>query len=259
MFIFFLSQQSVMEVALKVLLLDYTPNLEQLIASAAKLCYSDASIPNLLQKMTPERAKKLIDDLMDLRHESPLEHAKYTFGIEGFSRATTHQLVRHRLASFSQQSQRYVSEKRDEGTFGYVCPPTVKKLGKEKDFSEVMQYLQNKYSEYVAAGIPPEDARYVLPNAAESKMMFTANVRELFHIFNLRLCNRAQWEFRNLAEEMYNLVYPTAPTIWAYAGPNCVSKGYCTEGKFSCRKAKEMQEKYAKIKKELENAKTKQG
>ena len=234
---------------MKVNLLTHTPNPEALIASAARLCYSSASIDELMLKTTDaESTKKYIDMLMSLGHESPIEHVSFTFGIEGISRACSHQLVRHRIASYSQKSQRYVNE----AQFEYVIPESIKRNPVAKDIYEsTMESLQTRYDEirgwliddYVgrlgmdkeaATKKANEDARMVLPNACCTSIVVTMNIRSLFNFFKHRCCNRAQWEIRDVAFEMWRLCMMVAPNIFKYAGPDCVTKGKCSEGKMSC-------------------------
>lgn len=216
----------------KVILLEHTPEPERLVAAAARLCYSPKGAAELLEDFTPEKVEGFVRKLVSLGHESPMEHVCFTFGIEGISRACSHQLVRHRIgASYSQKSQRYVREKQ----FDYVLPPTIEAspelTGKFKD---TMAHLQGVYEELLAAGIPAEDARFVLPNAASTSLVLTMNVRSLWHFFELRCCQRAQWEIRNLAYEMRRLVREVAPLLFAKAGPTCESLGLCFEGSMSC-------------------------
>lgn len=216
----------------KVILLEHTPEPERLVAAAARLCYSPKGAAELLEDFTPEKVEGFVRKLVSLGHESPMEHVCFTFGIEGISRACSHQLVRHRIgASYSQKSQRYVREKQ----FDYVLPPTIEAspelTGK---FKATMARLQGVYEELLAAGIPAEDARFVLPNAASTSLVLTMNVRSLWHFFELRCCQRAQWEIRNLAYEMRRLVRGVAPLLFAKAGPTCESLGLCFEGSMSC-------------------------
>jgi thymidylate synthase (FAD) len=179
--------------------------------------------------------KRLIAKVLELGHFSVLEHASFTFAIEGISRACSHQLVRHRIASFSQQSQRYV--KMTE--FEFPLPPSIEQNETlVKQFHQAMSEAQKYYSAFIDAGIPAEDARYVLPNATETKLIMTANARSLLNFFELRLCTRAQWEIRNLAQLMLQEVRRVAPNIFSTAGPTCESKGYCSEGTMGCGKAK---------------------
>ena len=249
-------------------LLAHTPEPEKLVAAAAKLCYANSSIDDLLNNLTEDKVNSFISKLASIGHESPFEHISFTFGIEGISRACSHQLVRHRIASYSQQSQRYV--KMDN--FEYVTPPSIsadKSLNQA--YSDIMHTLANQYealqsvladkvtkdliesgmdekkARQAAEKIANEDARFILPNACTTKIVVTMNARTLFNFFAHRCCNRAQWEIRAVAEEMYKLVYAVAPKIFANAGPNCVLTGKCPEGSMTCGKMNEMKEKYQEI------------
>jgi thymidylate synthase, flavin-dependent len=242
--------------ALKVKLVEHTPNPEKVIAAAAKLCYSAVGIEELEKKLDDEGAKKFLNMLMSYGHESPIEHISFTFAIEGVSRSLSHQLVRHRIASYSQQSQRYVKLKQ----FEYIVPPEIDKdADARKIFINAMENSQEAYDQladilkekHIKDGIEPisaekraiEDARYVFPNACETKVIFTMNARSLMNFFKHRCCNRAQWEIRNLADEMLRLVKKTAPILFQYAGPSCVD-GICPEGKMTCGKVEEVRKKY---------------
>ncbi|MBF0319015.1 MAG: FAD-dependent thymidylate synthase, partial [Nitrospirae bacterium] len=226
---------------------------EELVAMAAKLCYSPSDIEALKKKITKKDQKGFIQKLMDMGHLSPIEHSSFTFAIEGISRACSHQLVRHRLASYSQQSQRYVSMQtgKDE-TLDYIIPPSIdsdKELKKIfRDFMKEAQAAYTKISKRLAelgyAGeAGNQDARFVLPNACETKIIVTMNARELLHFFRQRCCNRAQWEIHALADEMLRLVKPASPTIFSIAGPGCVT-GPCAEGEMACGNIKEVRSKY---------------
>ncbi|EJP6474125.1 FAD-dependent thymidylate synthase [Clostridium botulinum] len=242
---------------MKVKLLEYTPNAEKLVASAAKLCYSSSGIEELQNNLDKEKVDKFLNMLMSYGHESPIEHVSFTFGIEGVSRSLTHQLVRHRIGSYSQQSQRYV--RLDQ--FEYVTPPSIEKDEyAKKIYIETMKNCQKSYDEitsilkekYINDGLRAidaekkaiEDARYVFPNACVSKIIVTMNARSLINFFRHRCCNRAQWEIRELAEIMLFKVKEVAPTLFKYCGPGCVN-GPCPEGKMSCGKIKEVREKYS--------------
>jgi len=216
---------------MKVILLSYTPNPDQLVAAAARLCYSPVGADQLQETMTPKQVKKLVDDLLEMGHESPIEHVNFTFAIEGVSRALSHQLVRHRIASYSQQSQRYVSEK----AFDYIIPPSIANQPEaEEVFLRQMQIIQDSYNQMLAWGIPKEDARYLLPNACETKLVMTMNARSLYNFFTKRLCMRAQWEIRQMAELMRNELLQVSPLLFSRTGPVCEREGYCPEGKMSC-------------------------
>jgi len=220
-------------------LLSYTPEPEKVVALAARLCYSPSSIPELQQKLNSSDIESFLDKIMSLGHHSVLEHATFTFGIEGISRVTSHQLVRHRIASFSQQSQRYVSHK-DE--FTSIMPDTIAdNIEARQIFAFMSETVHKAYAQLVDMGIPPEDARYILPNATETKLVMSMNARELLHFFALRCCQRAQWEIREMAVEMLRLVKKVAPAIFRAAGPGCVN-GACPEGAFCCGQTSEVRE-----------------
>lgn len=229
---------------MKVVLLKHIPNPEDAVVLAARLCYSPASIEDLVGEFEASKKKKFIQKIISLGHYSVLEHANFTFGLEGISRTTSHQLVRHRIASYSQQSQRYVQEK---GQFEYVVPPSISEnTDLAETFEETMFKLQKLYGNFVQAGIPVEDARYVLPNAAKTKLIVTMNARELRHFFRLRCCNRAQWEIKDLATEMLTLVKKVAPNIFKDAGPECLVSS-CPEGKMTCGRIDKVREKFRAI------------
>lgn len=216
---------------MKVRLLRYTPDPERAVALAGRLCYSPVGVDDLDEKMDQEAVRKLVKKLSDLGHMSTFEHASFTFAVEGVSRVLTHQLVRHRIASYSQQSQRYVAERE----FEHIVPLSVEKnpLAKER-FLSLMDEIKDVYNELCDMGIDKEDARYVLPNAAETKIVITMNARSLHNFFELRCCMRAQWEIRLLAEQMLKLVKDVAPILFAKAGPTCVSSRTCGEGDMTC-------------------------
>ena len=217
-----------------VTLITHTPEPEKVIASAAKLCYSSSDIESLMNGLTTEKVETFIKKLIDLGHQSPLEHCTFTFGIEGVSRALSHQLVRHRIASYSQKSQRYVNE----SGFEYVTPPSIKEDDEQSYwYHEYMKATNEYYNDLVSAGIPAEDARFVLPNACETKLIMTMNIRSLLHFFDERCCNRAQWEIRQMADMMLDICKEVAPNVFAKAGASCV-RGKCKEGKMSCGKPK---------------------
>ena len=216
---------------MQVELLYHTPDPERAVATAARLCYAPVGASELMESLSEERIRKVLKTILTSGHLSTLEHASYTFAIDGVSRALTHQLVRHRLASFNQQSQRYV--KFADG-LDVVKPASIADNEEaSRLFDEMVEKTVEAYQAFLEAGVPAEDARYILPNAAESKIVVTMNIRELLHFFSLRCCNRAQWEIRELAWKMLELARPTAPYIFADAGPGCV-RGACPEGKMTC-------------------------
>lgn len=213
-------------------LINHTPDPERAIAVAARLCYAPVGAAELMEEMPQDAVDRVLRTIMESGHFSTLEHASYTFAIDGVSRAMTHQLVRHRLASFNQQSQRYVSYT-DEPVF--VVPATVGEAGDEASrvFDEALKVAFDAYGRLMELGVPAEDARYLLPNAMETKIVVTMNIRELLHFFELRCCRRAQWEIRAVADRMLELVTPTAPFVFRAAGASC-RRGPCREGKMTC-------------------------
>lgn len=236
------------EVKLNVVLLRHTPNPEELVAQSAKLCYSAASINELQEQIESKDQTGFIEKLVGMKHLSPLEHISFTFGVEGISRACSHQLVRHRVGcSFSQQSQRYVSFENNEGVFSYIIPESIKKAGMDYDFAQKMEEIQNYYNNLVKHhNVPPEDARFILPNACETKIVVTMNARELLHFFQTRCCHKSQWEIRAMAIEMLKLAKQVAPTVFKNSGPSCVNDK-CHEGKMSCGKMEEVRERFISL------------
>ena len=224
---------------MKVTLLTNTPEPEKIVAAAARCCYSNDDPDKLLDEMTDEKAAKFLQKLNDLGHQSPLEHVSFTFAVSGVSRALLAQITRHRLASFSVRSQRYCGFEDSD----FVKPPSIANAGVEDIFNEALEQCKKNYDKLIDAGIAKEDARMVLPNAAVTSMVVTMNARELLHFFSLRCCTRAQWEIRNLANEMVKLVKKVAPNLFAKAGAACVQLGYCPEGKFSCGRAPSLNQK----------------
>ena len=221
---------------MKVELIAYTPNPDDVCARGAGTCVN-RGIPAEGRETALRRA-------LESGHESVAEHAVFTFAVEGISRACSHQLVRHRLASYSMASQRYVNME----DFDYVMPETIEEgevsftkvvrgetVEASEDFAhefrEYMSYAQSLYSDMVKAGIPEEDARYVLPNACATNIMITMNGRELRHMAEERMCSRAQWEIRELVSEMVRLAKEKAPVLFEDAGPKCIRLGYCPEAK----------------------------
>ncbi len=217
-------------VSLNVKLLSHTVEPELTIALGGKLCYSKSGIEHLREE-TMGKQEKFIDKLLSFGHLSPIEHASFTFGAEGVSRALLAQITRHRIASFSVQSQRYVEQE----NLTYIVPPSIIDMGSDavEEFSSQMEMIHDCYSKWLKRGIPAEDARFVLPNAAETRMIFTMNARELLHFFELRCCTRAQWEIRRLAWCMLGMARREAPAIFAGGGAAC-AVGACSEGSMSC-------------------------
>lgn len=215
---------------MNVKLLEHTPDPERTIAAAARLCYAPVGADQLFDEMSDTEIKKLLTILLKAGHMSAIEHAVFTFAIDGISRACSHQLVRHRVASYNQQSQRYVTY----DSLEFITPPTVAETkGAAEAFHKGNRASLALYKELLDSGVPAEDARYVLPNAAETKIVVTMNARELLHFFTLRCCNRAQWEIRSLGLAMLDVVKEKAATVFAAAGPACV-RGACPEGSMTC-------------------------
>ena len=214
---------------MKVTLLANTPDPEKIVAAAARLCYSNKEVSEIMDNFTDEKIEKFINKLISLGHESPLEHVTFTFGIEGISRACSHQLVRHRIASYSQKSQRYVKE----DNFDYVTPPAIKESVDIGYYDYMMYTIGEFYKDLLAMGLEPEDARMILPNACTTSIIVTMNVRSLLNFFKHRDCKRAQWEIRALAQEMMKICKEVAPRLFAHAGAACRS-GKCSEGSMSC-------------------------
>lgn len=233
-------------------LVKHTPEPVKAVAIAARLCYAEDTTE--LLDMSTDEADKLVTRLRRMGHLSPFEHASFTFYIEGVSRAMTHQLVRHRLASYSQRSQRYVRH----GDFDYIVPPQLEGCTVETDqgpvdaveyFRQTMALIGRRYEKLVAAlgdrgETSNEDARYVLPNACETKIVVTMNARELLHFFQERLCLRAQWEIRSVAETMLDKLKELCPVIFAGMGPKCIDRGSCPEGKMTCGQLAEVRARY---------------
>ena len=256
---------------LKVELISYTEAPEKLIACAAKLCYSSTGAVKIKEGLTEEKASNFVNMLAEIGHESPIEHVTFTFAIEGVSRSLLAQLTRHRIASYSVQSQRYVKS----SNFEFILPPEISKIEEAKEeflcamqedmrhYERLTQILKQKHkeslmcrgkdeqmAERLAEKMAIEDARYVLPNACETKLICTFNARSLLNFFAHRCCNRAQWEIRELATEMLRLVSKVAPNIFKKAGPSCIN-GRCPEGKMSCGEQDKVKKYFAEVKGDL--------
>ena len=228
-----------MNAQLRVTLLQYTPDPDRSVAIAGRLCYAPVSAADLKQGMSDDEVGALVRILVRSGHHSALEHASFSFAVDGVSRACTHQLVRHRLASYNQQSQRYV---RFGGEDSFVVPPQIAADPEAQQvFVAAMQQARLAYDKLVELGLADgrtkesvqEDARFVLPNAAETKIVVTMNARELRHFFKVRCCRRAQWEINALAWQMRVMVHQISPHLFAQSGPPCLY-GQCREGKMTC-------------------------
>ena len=232
--------------SLKVELLSHTPHPDEVVATGARMCYSSAGVEDLIRGVAEKDQSKYLQRIVDMGHLSPIEHASFTFAVEGVSRALLAQITRHRIASFSVQSQRYVSQANQTGSFPYILPPSIEALGPEAvaEYDRQMETMQQWYNQWQAklgakGEKSNEDARFVLPNACETRMVITMNARELMHFFSLRCCNRAQWEIRALAWEMLRLAEKAAPTLFKNSGPGCI-RGKCPEGKMRCGQAEQV-------------------
>ena len=207
-------------------MLAHTPNPARLAAVAARLCYSRLKPSEVYDGLADDKVKKLLNDIRASGHMSPFEHAVFTFGVSGLSRVASHQLVRHRVASFSQQSQRYVSMKES----AVVVPQSIASDPERlRLYEEAASKATEYYNELVEMGVDKEDARFILPHGGNTNIIFTMNARELMHFFRLRLCRRAQWEIRELALKVLEQVLPVAPEIFVGAGPACMTDGKCPE------------------------------
>ncbi len=227
---------------MKVTLISHTPDPERVVAAAARNCYSDIGAASLYESLDDAGVLGLIKKLGKLGHYSPFEHASFTFGVEGVSRTLLAQITRHRIASFSVKSQRYVGEH----DFAYIVPP---KIAENEAASKIYENLMARIAEdykKLAETVEIEDARYVLPGSCATSIVTTMNARALHNFFALRCCNRAQWEIHDLAFEMLRLVHIAAPALFVGAGPGCVT-GTCPEGSMTCGKADQMREKCAGI------------
>lgn len=230
---------------MRIVLVDHTAEPELTVAAAARLCYSKKNPSEIKKGLEKEEAVRLLRMIYDLGHLSVYEHASFTFAIEGISRVTSHQLVRHRIASYSQQSQRYVDL---TGSERFVVPEAIRNSGLLGKVEELFSEASKLYEELISSGVPVEDARYVLPQAVATNLVVTMNARELHHFFKLRLCRRAQWEIREMAARMLFEVLKVAPVLFEKAGPSCFSSGRCSEGRMSCgRKIKSQPEIFEEI------------
>jgi len=219
---------------MKVYLLSSTPEPDSLVTAAARICYSDVAATDLLERESAVLSVRLLKELRLSGHHSPFEHVSFTFGVDGLSRTASHQLVRHRIASFSQQSQRYVKISQTgagENGAGVIIPPSV--AGNQEAlelFERQAESAREAYGKLISIGIPAEDARFILPHGWETRLVMTMNARALHHFFNLRLCRRSQWEIRELARLMLIECRNVAPVIFETAGPFCLAGG-CQESR----------------------------
>lgn len=227
------------------LLLRHTPDPDRLVALAARRCYSSRAADDIEEHLTQEEIERLLGFLRQRNHLSPFEHADFTFSADGISRALSHQLVRHRIASYSQESQRYVNYMKTPA-LPYIRPPSLASHPEaQKIFDDAVHHTLEAYRAMVNAGVAPEDARYIFPNAIETKLVFTLNARSLFNFFEQRCCIKAQWEIRQLAFDMLKAVRRVAPLIFKNAGAPCqfAEKPYCRENDEKCPQYKSLQKR----------------
>jgi len=211
-------------------LIGFTPNPEKIPAMAAILTHSKSK-PDDLENAPEKQLNAVLEEVLRLGHTSVIEHTSFTFAISDVSRSLTHQLVRHRIASYAQQSQRYVDFKEPN----YVTPPTIVKNNEmKKAYEETMTIIWKQYNKLLEMGIPAEDSRFILPNAVCTNITVTMNARSLLNFFELRCCQHAQWEIRELANKMLKEVKKVAPIIFKNAGPTCKTKNICHENKRDC-------------------------
>jgi len=221
--------------AIEVRLLDHTADPLKTLYTAFRVCYSALTPAQIEERIADgrimrEQMQEFIDARLATGHASPLQQLWFEFGISGVSRAFSHQFVRHHMGiSFEQQSQRYVTYK--DGTFPYTVPNTVKQAGKEAEYVEVIEAVGRAYLDLVEAGVPAEDARFLLPNATNTNFKVSVNYLELLHIADLRLCTRAQWEFRKVVAMMRAEVKREFPELARFMQPKCgeFRMGYCDE------------------------------
>ncbi len=225
----------------RVVLLSHTPKPLELIYSACRQCYSPGFVGDNWEDnefVSTKKQAELVQKIIESGHTSTIEHVSFSFAIEGISRALSHQLVRHRIASYSQQSQRYV----DGSECNYIIPPAIaKNPAALKRFEDFMQEVGKAYkdihdllTEQGRGAKANEDARFVLPQAAETRIVMSMNCRSLLNFFAHRCCNRAQWEIRNVANQMLEICREILPQVFNQAGAPCEKTKLCPEGKFCC-------------------------
>lgn len=216
---------------MRVKLFTFTPNPDMITGVAARSCWSERSADEILNGASADEVRRSLEGAIERGHASVAEHVTFTFTIEGISRVCSHQLVRHRIASYSQQSQRHVKPK--DGS--YIIPPTIAADEKAREmYEDLADRAWDCYAKLLEGGIPEEDARYVLPSSTKTNLVMTMNARSLMNFFELRCCLKAQWEIRELAHEILRQVKEVAPLLFKNAGPACKSKGICPEGDAFC-------------------------
>jgi len=213
---------------IEVKLINYTKNLEIIVASAARTCFRDKTYEYICEELKEEDIERIIKTVIIKNHLSVLEHANFTFSISGVSRVLTHQLVRHRIASYSQLSQ----QRTDSSEIEFTTPPEIQNnTVLAREYQETVKSCRELYKRLVRSGISRGSARYVLPSSFNTKIMTTMNARSLFNLFAQRECHIEEWEFREVARLMHNELMKVTPMIFKYAGPPCQTHGVCPEGK----------------------------
>ena len=218
----------------KVAILSYTKDLLETVTAAINQCYSPKTGKELKESLSKEKQQRLLDIVLSSGHLSTIEHASFTFSISGVSRVTETQLVRHRIASYSIKSGRYNKTHTD-----FIIPPVIANNPKAQSIvEEYKKNLQKTIDNFTELGFKPEDMRFFTPQGTRTNIVVTMNARSLLNFFEHRLCVRAQWEIRKLAQLMLDVVMEVAPEIFKYAGPTCETQKICWEGKMSCGKYK---------------------
>jgi len=224
---------------LKVSLISFTKDPEITCAKCATVSWRRKG----MKEVSLNDARTIMKRVLGYGHESVIEHASFTFFVENISRSLTHQLVRHRIASYTQQSMRYVDLTKSRAYF--IRPQSVSNHDELVEvFDDVMTRCKAAYDTLRKRGVPAEDSRFVLPIATQTKIAFTMNARELRHFFEMRCCFRAQWEIRELANSMVRICKTVAPSLFENAGPSCVKLGYCPEDELTCGKLNQVLKTY---------------
>lgn len=224
-------QQTETNTGVKVTLLSYTMEPKALIAAAINQCYSEKTGRELMEEMSDDKRERLIRQVISSGHTSTIEHGSFTFSIEGVSRVTEVQMVRHRIGSYSIKSGRY-----NKSHSNFVIPAKIKNNPEAmKIVEEYKKDLESLIEKFTELGIPFEDIRYLTPQGTKTNIMVTMNARSLFNFFQERMCNRAQWEIRTVAHLMHQELMKLAPELFKFAGPTCKSEGICWQTeKMSC-------------------------
>lgn len=220
-------------IVIQVKLISYPEEAELIAKMAGLICYSGEKVFEEIKEKASIKPDEYLAAIVKSGHLSIIEHNVFVFYVSGLSRVTSHQLVRKRIASFSQQSQRYVNAE----NFDYITPEKIKNSDFHKDYTRIVKETHELYQKMVDNGINKEDARYILPNATSTQMIVSMNAHALIDLLVRRLCIRSQWEIQELAERMLEEVTKVAPTIFRNLGAFCDFYGYCPENSHSCGKS----------------------